>query len=146
MDREVDEPQVLPPALEPLDRGTPGGAVWVLSGTGEPSSGLDRTGRLRRLDQRTGAVTATTPMPDLAVGQPNVGIGLVVGDGAVWAAGPDARGLPGGGIVLQVDPASGRVVGWLRDPRGFLQDVLAAGPRELWVATAAPELLDVVPA
>ena len=42
--------------------------------------------------------------------------------------------------------SSGRVAGWLRDPRGFLQDVLAAGPRELWVATAAPELLDVVPA
>ena len=123
-----------------------GGAVWVLSGAGAPGSGLDQTGRLRRLDQRTGAVTATTPMPDLAVGQPNVGIGLVVGDGAVWAAGPDARGLPGGGIVLQVDPASGRVVGWLRDPRGFVQYVLAAGPRELWVATAAPELLDVVPA
>jgi hypothetical protein len=121
-----------------------GGAVWVLSGMGEPGSGLDRTGRLRRLDQRTDAVTATTPMPDLAVGQINVGIGLVVGDGAVWVAGSDARGLHGGGILMLVDPASGRVVGWLRDPRGFLQDVLAAGPRELWVATAAPELLDVV--
>jgi hypothetical protein len=123
-----------------------GGAVWVLSGMGEPGSGLDRTGRLRRLDQRTDAVTATTPMPDLAVGQINVGIGLVVGDGAVWVAGSDARGLHGGGILMLVDPASGRVVGWLRDPRGFVQGVLAAGPRELWVARAAPELLDVVPA
>jgi outer membrane protein assembly factor BamB len=120
-----------------------GGAVWVLAGIG---SGLDQTGRLRRLDQRTSTVTATTPLPELAVGQPNVGIGLVVGDGAVWVAGPDARRLPGGGILLQVDPASARVVGWLSDPRGFLQDVLAASPRELWVATAAPELLNVVPA
>jgi hypothetical protein len=54
--------------------------------------------------------------------------------------------LHSGGMLVRVDPASGRVVGWLRDPRGFVQGVLAAGPRELWVARAAPELLDVVPA
>jgi hypothetical protein len=123
-----------------------GGAVWVLSGTGAPGSGLDRTGRLRRLDQHTGEVTATTPLPDMDVGRVNVAVGLAYGDGAVWAAGPYARGLQGGGILLRVDPASGRVAGWLRDPRWVLQDVLADGPRELWVATAAPELLDVVPA
>jgi hypothetical protein len=121
-----------------------GGAVWVLSGRGEPGSGLDRTGRLRRLDPRTGAVTATTPLPDVAVGRVNIGVGLAHGDGAVWVAGPYARGLQGGGILLRVDPASGRVAGWLRDPRWVFQDVLADGPRGAWVGTAAPELLHVV--
>ena len=53
-----------------------GGAVWVLSGTGAPGSGLDRTGRLRRLDQHTGEVTATTPLPDMDVGRVNVAVGL----------------------------------------------------------------------
>jgi hypothetical protein len=50
------------------------------------------------------------------------------------------------GILLRVDPGSGRVAGWLRGPRWLVQDVLAAGPRELWVATAGPELLQVVAA
>jgi hypothetical protein len=62
------------------------------------------------------------------------------------AAGPYARGLSGGGILLRVDPASGRVAGWLRDPRWFFREVLAAGPRGVWVGTAAPELLHVVAA
>jgi hypothetical protein len=120
------------------------GAVWVLSGAGGPGAQRDRTGRLRRLDQRTGAVTATTPLPDLDVGRVNGPVGLVVGDGAVWLAGPSSRGLHAGGILLRVDPASGRVAGWLRDPLWSFQDVLAAGPRGVWVATAAPELLHVV--
>jgi hypothetical protein len=120
-------------------------AVWVLSGTGDPGK-RDRSGRLRRLDQRTGEVTATTPLPDLDVGHGDLAVGLVAGGGAVWLAGPYARGLHGGGILLRVDPASGRVAGWLRDPRWFFQDVLAAGPRGVWVATAAPELLHVVAA
>ena len=34
---------------------------------------------------------------------------------------------PAGGILLRVDPASGRVAGWLRDPRWVFQDVLADG-------------------
>jgi len=117
------------------------GAVWVLSGTGGPGTQHDRSGRLRRLDQRTGKVTATTPLPDLDVGHVNAAVGLALGDGAVWLAGPYSRGLHAGGILLRVDPASGRVAGWLRDPRWFFQDVLAAGPRGVWVATAAPELL-----
>jgi outer membrane protein assembly factor BamB len=122
------------------------GAVWLLTGTEGPGSQPDRTGRLRRLDQRTGEVTATTPLPDLDVGGVNGAVGLAVGDGAVWLAGPYARGLHGGGILLRVDPASGRVAGWLRDPRWFFQNVLAAGPRGAWVATAAPELLHIVAA
>jgi hypothetical protein len=122
------------------------GAVWVLSSMSQPGYPRDRTGRLRRLDQRTGEVTATTPLPDLDVGRDGVAVGLVVGDGGVWLAGPYARGLHGGGILLRVDPASGRVAGWLRDPRWFFQEVLAAGPRGAWVATAAPELLHVVAA
>jgi len=122
------------------------GAVWVLSGTGEPGAGRDRSGRLRRLDRRTGEVTATIPLPDLDVGRVNVAVGLAVGGGAVWVAGPYARGLHGGGILLRFDPVSGRVAGWFRDPLWFFQDVLAAGPRGAWVATAAPELLHVVPA
>jgi hypothetical protein len=119
------------------------GAVWVLSGTGDPGSERDRTGRLRRLDPRTGKVTATTPLPDLAPGR---AVGPVLGDGTVWLAGPYSRVLNGGGILVRVDAASGRVVGWLRDPRWFFQEVLAAGPRGAWVGTAAPELLHVVAA
>jgi hypothetical protein len=122
------------------------GAVWVLSGTRDPGNLHDRTGRLRRLDQRTGGVTATTPLPDLDVGGVNGPVGLVVGSGAVWLAGPYSRGLDLGGILLRVDPASGRVTGWFRDPRWFFREVLAAGPRGAWVATAAPELLHVVAA
>jgi hypothetical protein len=121
-----------------------GGAVWVLSGAGEPGSGLDRTGRLRRLDQRTGKVTATTPLPEVDVARVNVAAGH--GDGGVWVAGPYARGLQGGGILLRLDPAFGRVAGWLRDPRWVFQAVLAGGPHEAWVATTAPELLHVVAA
>jgi hypothetical protein len=119
------------------------GAVWVLSGTDPPGSERDRTGRLRRLDARTGEVTVTTPLPDLA---PSRAVGPVVGGGAVWLAGPYSRVLNGGGILVRVDAASGRVVGWLRDPRWLFQEVLAAGPLGAWVATAAPELLHVVAA
>ena len=64
------------------------GAVWVLSGSGDPGTQRDRSGQLRRLDQRTGEVTATTPLPDLDVGQVNGPLGLALGDGAVWVAGP----------------------------------------------------------
>jgi outer membrane protein assembly factor BamB len=117
------------------------GAVWVLSGTDPPGSERDRTGRLRRLDQRTGKVTATTPLPDLA---PSRAVGPVVGGGAVWLGGPYSGGLHDSGILLRVESGSGRVAGWLRGPRWFVRDVLAAGPRELWVATAGPELLQVV--
>ena len=119
------------------------GAAWVLSGTGDPGNQSDRTGRLRRLDQRTGKVTATTPLPDLAA---SLAVGPVLGGGAVWLAGPSTRQQDGGGILLRVDPASGRVTGWLRSPLGFAQDVLAAGPRGAWVGTAVPELLHLVPA
>jgi hypothetical protein len=118
------------------------GAVWVLSGTGDPGSGRDRSGRLRRLDQRTSEVTATTPLPDLDVGP----LVLALGGGAVWVAGPYSRGLHAGGILLRVDPASGRVAGWFRDPLWFFQEVLAAGPRGVWVGTSAPALLHVVAA
>jgi hypothetical protein len=118
-------------------------AAWVLSGTSDPGVEPDRTGRPRRLDPRTGAVAATTPLPDLAA---NLAVGPVLGGGAVWLAGPYTRLQRGGGILLRVDPASGRLAGWFWSPLGFRQDVLAAGPREAWVATAAPELLHVVPA
>jgi outer membrane protein assembly factor BamB len=130
----------------PYGLATDGGAVWVLSGTGDPGSLHDRTGRLRRLDQRTGEVTATTPLPDLDVGGVNDGVRLVVGDGAVWLAGPYSRGLDNGGILLRVDPASGRVTGWFRDPRSFFHEVLAADPRGAWVATRSPELLHLTAA
>jgi outer membrane protein assembly factor BamB len=134
--------RALPVAGSPYGLAVDGGAVWVLSGRGDPGSGLDRSGRLRRLDPRTGKVTATTPLPEVDLGRVNVAVGH--GDGGVWVAGPHARGLQGGGILLRVDPASGRVAGWLRDPRWSFQAVLADGPRGAWVATAAPELLHVV--
>jgi outer membrane protein assembly factor BamB len=118
-------------------------AAWVLSGTSDPGIAPDRTGRLRRLDPRTGEVTATTPLPDLAA---NLAVGPVLGDGAIWLAGPHTRMERGGGILLRVDPATGRVAGWFWTLLGFPQDVLAAGPRGAWMATAVPELLHVVPA
>lgn len=123
-----------------------GGAVWLLTGSDDPGSLHDRTGRLRRLDQRTGQVTATTPLADLDVGGVNGGVRLVVGDGAVWLAGPYSRGLHLGGILLRVDPVSGRVAGWFRDPRSFFHEVLAADPRGAWVATRTPELLHLAAA
>ena len=116
------------------------GAAWVLSGSGDQS---DRTGRLLRLDQRTGTVTVATPLPGLAVG---LAAGPVPGGGAVWLAGPSTRLRDGGGILLRVDPASGRVTGWLRTPLGFAQDVLAADPHGAWVGTAVRELLHLEPA
>jgi hypothetical protein len=119
------------------------GAAWVLSGSGDPGDLSNRTGRLRRLDQRTGTVTVTMPLPDLAVG---LAAGPVLGGGAVWLAGPSTRLQDGGGILLRVDPASGRVTGWLRSPLGFAQGVLAAGPHGAWVGMAVPELLHLVPA
>jgi hypothetical protein len=118
-------------------------AAWVLSGTSDPGIEPDRSGRLRRLDQRTGEVTVTTPLPDLAASR---AVGPVLGGGAVWLAGPHTRLERGGGILVRVDPASGRVTGWFRTLLGFPQDVLAAGPRGAWVATAVPELLHVVSA
>jgi hypothetical protein len=118
-------------------------AAWVLSGSGDPGDQSDRTGRLQRLDQRTGKVTATTSLPDLA---PSRAAGPVVGGGAVWLGGPHSGGLHDNGILLRVAPGSGRVAGWLRGPPWLVQDVLAAGPRGAWVATAGPELLEVVPA
>jgi hypothetical protein len=119
------------------------GAAWVLSGAGDSGNQSDRTGRLRRLDQRTGKVTASTPLPDLA---PSRAVGPVLGGGAVWLGGPYSGGLHDSGILLRVDPASGRVTGWLRSPLVFAQDVLAAGPRGAWVGTAVGELLHLVPA
>jgi hypothetical protein len=119
------------------------GAAWVLSGTDPSGSERDRTGRLARLDPRTGKVTATTPLPDLA---PSRAVGPVVGGGAVWLGGPYSGGLDDSGLLVRVDPGSGRVAGWLRGPPWLVQDVLAAGPRGAWVATAGPALLDVVPA
>jgi hypothetical protein len=118
-------------------------AAWVLSGTSDPGIVPDRTGRLWRLDPRTAAVTVTTRLPDLAADR---AVGPVLGDGAVWLAGPHTRLERGGGILLRVDPASGRVAGWFWSLLGFPQDVLAAGPHGAWVATAVPELLHVVPA
>jgi hypothetical protein len=85
--------------------------VWVLSKSGDPDSGRDSTLRLRRLDQRRGEVTATMSLPQLEVGAFRGPLGLAPGGGAVWVAGPPVGGLQGGGILLRVDPASGRVAG-----------------------------------
>jgi hypothetical protein len=122
------------------------GRVWLLSGSGDPDRQRDSTVRLRRLDQRRGQVTATISLPQLEVGAFRGPLGLTPGAGAVWVAGPPAGGLQGGGILLRVDPASGRVAGWLRDPLGFVPGVLAAGPGGVWVGTEAPALLHVVAA
>jgi hypothetical protein len=122
------------------------GVVWVLSGSGDPDRQRDWTVRLRRLDQRRGQVTATIPLPELEVGEFRGPMGLAPSGGAVWVAGPDSGGLQGGGILLGVEAASGRVAGWLRDPLGFPPGVLAAGTGGAWVGTEAPALLHVVAA
>jgi streptogramin lyase len=122
------------------------GRVWVLSGSDDPGRQRDWTLRLRRLDQRRGEVTATIPLPQLEVGGFRGPLGLAPAVGAVWVAGPVSGGLQGGGILLRIDPASGRVAGWLRDPLGFVPGVLAAGPGGAWVGTGAPALLHVVAA
>jgi hypothetical protein len=122
------------------------GVVWVLSGSGDPDRQRDWTVRLRRLDQRRGQVTATIPLPELEVGEFRGPMGLAPSGGAVWVAGPDSGGLQGGGILLRVETASGRVAGWLRDPLGFPPGVLAAGTGGAWVGTEAPALLHVVAA
>jgi hypothetical protein len=118
-------------------------AAWVLSGTSDPGIAPDRTGRLRRLDPRTAEIIATTPLPDVAA---NRAVGPVLGDDSVWLAGPHTRLQRGGGVLVRVDPATGRVAGWFWNLLGFPQDVLAAGPHGAWLATAVPELLHVVPA
>ena len=122
------------------------GRVWLLSGSGDPNSGRDSSVRLRRLDQRRGQVTATIALPRLEVGAFRGPLGLAPGGGVVWVAGPPVGGLQGGGILLGVDPASGRAAGWLRDPLGFVPGVLAAGPRGVWVGTETAALLHVVAA
>jgi hypothetical protein len=122
------------------------GRVWLLSGSDDPGSERDSTVRLRRLDQRHGQVTATIPLPQLEVGAFRGPLGLAPGGGVVWVAGPPSGGFHGGGVLLRVDSASGRVAGWLRDPLGFFPGVLAAGPRGVWVGAEAPALLHVVAA
>ena len=120
------------------------GRVWVLSASGDPDRQRNWTAQLRSLDQRSGKVTATISLPELEVATFRGPLGLSPGGGGVWVAGPDAGGLHGGGILLRIDPASGRVAGWLRDPLGFFPGVLAAGPGGAWVGTEAPALLHVV--
>jgi hypothetical protein len=122
------------------------GRVWLLSGSGDPDRQRHSTVRLRRLDQRHGQVTATMALPQLEVGAFRGPLGLAPGGDAVWVAGPDSAGLHGGGILVRVDLASGRVAGWLRDPLGFVPGVLAAGPHGVWVGTEAPALLHLVAA
>ena len=70
----------------------------------------------------------------------------VVGEGAVWVLLDQGTQLRVDPDRHEVDPASGRVTGWLRDPLRFFTDALAAGSRGVWVATAAPELRHVVAA
>jgi hypothetical protein len=122
------------------------GRVWVLSGSGDPDNQRDWIVRLRRLDQRSSEVTATTPAPELEAGSFRGPLGLAPGGGDVWVAGPPSGAFHGGGILLRVEAASGRVAGWLRDPLGFVPGVLAAGPGGAWVATEAPALLHMVAA
>jgi hypothetical protein len=117
-------------------------AAWVLSGPADPGSQPGGSGRLRRLDPQTARVTAATPLPDLVT---ILAVGPVIGGGAVWLAGAYAGQQQGNGVVLRVDPASGRVTGWLRSQL-VLSTVLAAGPRGAWVSTGEPELLHVVEA
>jgi hypothetical protein len=75
----------------------------------------------------------------------NLAVGPVVGGDAVWLVGQSSQLRQGGSVLLRVDPASGRVVGWFRS-RLALKGLLAVGSRGAWVVTGASELLHVVPA
>jgi streptogramin lyase len=118
------------------------GAVWVLSGAVAGGAWPNQTGWLLRLDPRSGSVTATTALPELFA---NLAVGPVVGGDAVWLVGQSSQLRQGGSVLLRVDPASGRVVGWFRS-RLALKGLLAVGSRGAWVVTGASELLHVVPA
>jgi hypothetical protein len=118
------------------------GAVWVLSGAAGSGAWPNQTGWLLRLDPRSGRVTATTPLPELFA---NLAVGPVVGGDAVWVVGQSSQLSQGGSVLLRIDPASGRVIGWFRS-RLALGGLLAAGPRGAWVVTGASELLHVIPA
>jgi hypothetical protein len=119
------------------------GAAWILSGpAGSDGSQPELSGRLLRLDPGTGGVTAATPLPELVA---NLAVGPVVGAGAVWLVGSYSQMRQGGSMLLRVDRASGRVVGWYRSTLPW-HLLLAAGAHGAWVVTGAAELLHVIPA
>jgi streptogramin lyase len=137
------QPRGVPAPGVPYGLAADAGAAWVLSGrAGSDGSQPELSGRLLRLDPSTGRVTAATPLPQLVA---NLAVGPVVGAGAVWLVGSYSQLRQGGSILLRVDRASGRVVGWYRSTLPW-HLLLAAGSQGAWVVTGAAELLHVVPA
>jgi outer membrane protein assembly factor BamB len=136
-------PRSVPVPGMPYGLAADAGAAWILSGPARSDgSQPELTGRLLRLDPSTGRVTAATPLPELVA---NVAVGPVVGAGAVWLLGPYSHLREGGSILLRVDRASGRTVGWYRSTLPW-HLMLASGPRGAWVITGAAEVLHLVPA
>jgi hypothetical protein len=136
-------PRSVPMPGVPYGIAADAGAAWVLSGPGgSDGSQPEVSGRLLRLDPSTGRVTTATPLPELVA---SLAVGPVVGAGAVWLVGSYSQLRQGGSMLLRVDRASGRVVGWYRSTLPW-HLLLAAGPQGAWVVTGAAEVLHVIPA
>jgi hypothetical protein len=139
----VGRPRGVPVPGVPYGIAADAGAAWVLSArAGSDGSQPASSGRLLRLDPGSGRVTAATPLPELVA---NLAVGPVVGAGAVWLVGSYSQLRQGGSILLRVDRASGRVVGWYRSTLPW-HLLLAAGSQGAWVVTGAAEVLHVVAA
>jgi hypothetical protein len=137
------QPRSVPVPGVPYGIAADAGAAWVLSGPGgSDGSQPEVSGRLLRLDPSTGRVTTATPLPELVA---SLAVGPVVGAGAVWLVGSYSQLRQGGSMLLRVDRASGRVVGWYRSTLPW-HLLLAAGPQGAWVVTGAAEVLHVIPA
>jgi hypothetical protein len=137
------QPRSVPVPGVPYGIAAGAAAAWILSGpVGSDGSQPGSSARLLRLDRSTGRVTAATPLPELVA---NLAVGPVVGAGAVWLAGSYSQLRQGGSILLRVDGASARVVGWYRSALPW-HLLLAAGSHGAWLVTGAAELIHVVPA
>lgn len=115
-------------AAEATDIATGAGGVWVATGNDDT---------LVQIDPQTGAVLATLRLPK-EKGQPTSAVAVAVGEGAVWAA--------SGGRLLKIDPATGTIVGGLRQT-GFGHGVIdiAVGAGAVWIADQQEVVVRISP-
>ncbi len=96
-------------------------AVWVTTNTIEQSTSAPGTGKVKRIDPKTGAVLAT-----LDVGARPFGV--AIGQSAVWVSSAYT------GLIYKIDPATNTV---LSSARPAIQPVgLDAADGSLWIADA----------
>lgn len=98
------------------------GDAWasVVEPDGDPVAG-----RLAQIDGASGTVVTTVPIVDGCTIS-----ALAMGDGSVWVGTCDelaASGAAGGGLVIEVDPAVGAVVGEVALPVSCVDEVTAGG-------------------